>query len=144
MNMNDVPLEEKHEGKYYDPSKKEKYIKRALKMTENKKLSKECGRCHEIKPLAEFVKNKNSKDGYRIYCKDCSNEMGRMYYARRKLKTLEPPIIEPEGPELGPEPEESIYEWVKTLPESKRALLDPDKISKHIIKELFSKQGEDK
>ena len=34
---------------------------------------KECSRCHKVKTIEEFVKDKNKKDGTRSYCKECYN-----------------------------------------------------------------------
>ena len=37
-------------------------------------ISVECGKCHEIKEVSEFSKNKNKKDGVNITCKECVKE----------------------------------------------------------------------
>jgi hypothetical protein len=38
---------------------------------------KRCGDCGALKPLTEFPRNKNSKDGRHTYCKPCHNARGR-------------------------------------------------------------------
>ncbi len=38
---------------------------------------KRCPDCRLVKPLAEFPRNKNSKDGRHSYCKPCHNARGR-------------------------------------------------------------------
>lgn len=35
---------------------------------------KECASCGRILPMSEFTKNRNEKDGYTRYCKDCMRE----------------------------------------------------------------------
>jgi hypothetical protein len=41
-------------------------------------------KCHQIKPLKDFSKNRSTKDGLSIYCKVCCNEKT---YAWRKTPT---------------------------------------------------------
>jgi hypothetical protein len=43
---------------------------------------KRCPDCGEVKPLDEFPRNKNSKDGRHTYCKPCHNARGRETYER--------------------------------------------------------------
>jgi hypothetical protein len=43
---------------------------------------KRCPDCGESKPLAEFPRNKNSKDGRHTYCKPCHNLRGKETYQR--------------------------------------------------------------
>jgi hypothetical protein len=38
---------------------------------------KRCPDCGEMKPLEDFPRNKNSKDGRHTYCKPCHNARGR-------------------------------------------------------------------
>lgn len=40
---------------------------------------KKCNVCHQVKPLSEFVKEKDFKDGYRPLCKDCKNKRLKEY-----------------------------------------------------------------
>jgi len=42
--------------------------------------TKTCTKCHEIKNIAKFHKNKNSKDSWNYYCKVCMNKMAKKYY----------------------------------------------------------------
>ena len=37
-------------------------------------ISKECSKCHEVKAVSEFSKNKSRKDGVDAMCKDCRKE----------------------------------------------------------------------
>jgi len=39
---------------------------------------KACTRCKVEKPLDQIGKNKSSKDGYNIYCKDCLRQLGQL------------------------------------------------------------------
>jgi hypothetical protein len=48
--------------------------------------TKVCSKCHDEKPLTEFSKNKNKKDGLREACKKCLGEMGK---ERRRIKNEE-------------------------------------------------------
>ena len=47
-------------------------------------ISKECSKCHEIKSVSEFSKDKSKKDGVHTRCKDCCKEYRKQnaeYYA---------------------------------------------------------------
>lgn len=46
--------------------------------------TKICYRCKKIKPITEFHKNKNSKDGFYCYCKECCSELCKEYYKNSK------------------------------------------------------------
>ncbi len=63
-------------GKYRNQCKKCLY---ELHYTPIKKESlqdgfKKCSKCKEIKPFSEFNKNSASKDGYKYYCRKCTNK----------------------------------------------------------------------
>jgi hypothetical protein len=45
-------------------------------------MKKRCPDCGKWKPLEEFPRNKNSKDGRHAYCRPCHNERGRETYTR--------------------------------------------------------------
>ena len=45
-------------------------------------FTKECHRCFEEKPLTEFCKQSNAKDGHKNWCKACDK-----HYARCKCET---------------------------------------------------------
>jgi hypothetical protein len=52
--------------------------------------TKVCSKCGEIKPITEFTKNKNSKDGLKCMCKSCAVILGRKYrkdHADKKKET---------------------------------------------------------
>ena len=40
-------------------------------------ISKECSKCHEVKAVSEFSKDKSKKDGIRTICKDCHKEYNK-------------------------------------------------------------------
>jgi hypothetical protein len=42
-------------------------------------MEKNCKRCLEVKPISDFGKNKNKKDGISIYCKECENKRYKLY-----------------------------------------------------------------
>lgn len=50
-----------------------------LYMADNLPKEKECQRCHQFKPLSEFSKNKNKKDGYSYLCKECTAKRLKKY-----------------------------------------------------------------
>ena len=41
--------------------------------------TKRCGKCGQTKPVSEFFKSKNQKDGYRSRCKSCHMEDCKAY-----------------------------------------------------------------
>lgn len=41
---------------------------------------KECNRCKSLKDLSDFVVAKDSKNGYKGYCKQCQNDRQRSLY----------------------------------------------------------------
>lgn len=41
-------------------------------MADNIPKEKECHKCHQFKPLTEFSRDKNKKDGYTYLCKECA------------------------------------------------------------------------
>jgi hypothetical protein len=47
---------------------------------------KRCSNCNQLKPLTDFSKNKNRKDGHNGECKDCVNNKYR-YNLRNKYKS---------------------------------------------------------
>jgi len=46
-------------------------------------MRKRCADCKQYKPVAEFPRNKNTKDGFHCYCKACNN--ARSYESRQRL-----------------------------------------------------------
>jgi hypothetical protein len=46
-------------------------------------MRKRCADCKTYKPVAEFPRNKNSKDGFHCYCKACNN--ARTAESRQRL-----------------------------------------------------------
>lgn len=51
--------------------------------------SKACSRCKQIKPLSEFVKNKNRKSGFGARCLTCCREVDKLRYPDRRENRLE-------------------------------------------------------
>lgn len=51
-------------------------------------MDKKCCTCKEIKDISMFSKNKNSKDGYKKYCKKCASEQGKKYRENHKEQVL--------------------------------------------------------
>ena len=61
--------------------------------------TKICHCCEQEMPVSEFPKNKRSKDGLNIYCKECQNAKMRENRRRRnhrKTSTLPPPSVIPD------------------------------------------------
>ncbi len=58
---------------------------------------KRCTKCGEEKPLNEFYREARSKDGYKAWCKACSNASDR---ARRRRREIVKPKAAPKYPEL--------------------------------------------
>jgi 5-methylcytosine-specific restriction endonuclease McrA len=50
---------------------------------------KKCAKCGEVKPLAEFSKNKAKPDGLNLWCKGCYREYARKWYVDNKDKCNE-------------------------------------------------------
>jgi Recombination endonuclease VII len=49
---------------------------------------KRCKKCGETKPLAEFHKATDMKDGYRSECKTCARAIRRAWYAANREKAI--------------------------------------------------------
>ncbi len=49
-------------------------------------INMECGKCHEIKEVSEFHKNKGKKDGVETTCKECMKEQKAEYYKQNTDK----------------------------------------------------------
>lgn len=45
---------------------------------------KKCIRCGETKEFTQFSKNKNTKDGYQVWCKSCKKEYSKQYCENNK------------------------------------------------------------
>ena len=52
-------------------------------------ISLECSKCHEVKVVSEFSKNKSKKDGVDTICKDCRKQYQSEYYKQNKDKIAE-------------------------------------------------------
>lgn len=48
------------------------------------KMTKKCARCNENKPLSSFYKNKHTKNGYSVYCKECNKIICQIYHNTNK------------------------------------------------------------
>lgn len=49
-----------------------------------KGIEKKCKQCSESKPLTEFHKHPNCKDGHKNKCKECTSEYKRRLYQEYK------------------------------------------------------------
>lgn len=49
-------------------------------------MSKKCASCKVLKPLVEFCKSKNHKDGHHYYCKDCAKKFRKLTYSKSDQK----------------------------------------------------------
>ena len=52
---------------------------------------KKCSKCEGVKPLDEFHRDKNRKDGRHPHCKECSKEAKDIYRQNNKEKLKERP-----------------------------------------------------
>ncbi|MGW0625110.1 endonuclease VII domain-containing protein [Streptomyces sp. NPDC002758] len=50
---------------------------------------KRCPQCGEVKPHAEWERNKSSSDGWASYCRECRAERNRVSYFKRKYGLTE-------------------------------------------------------
>lgn len=51
-------------------------------------MTKRCTRCKKRKPLFEFSKQSDNKDGLRCGCKKCLNQQGKKYYQLNRTERL--------------------------------------------------------
>lgn len=56
---------------------------------------KRCARCKELKPVEDFSRNKQSRDGLCYYCKVCDKERARERYVKSRNKKKENKILLP-------------------------------------------------
>ena len=65
--------------------------RRLLRNYDNKGnlISMECGKCHEIKEISEFPKNKWKKDGVETTCNKCRKKQRVEYYKQNADKKRE-------------------------------------------------------
>ena len=66
--------------------------------------TKECRRCHAVKDIGEFHRDKNSRDGHLLYCKPCRSKMKA---ASRQRGSLKGTLARGYFPRLGASPEEA-------------------------------------
>ena len=52
-------------------------------------ITKRCSHCKEIKPLSEFYKNRNGKDGLHLQCKTCKKQYMQQYRKTDKGKSAQ-------------------------------------------------------
>ena len=73
------------DGKVYD-LRETQAIKPVEKQTvaETIVTNKKCASCHETKPLDHFTKDKNSPDGIQRRCRECKNDIQRVYNKKRR------------------------------------------------------------
>lgn len=51
--------------------------------------NKKCSSCKEVKRVEMFTKNKNTKDGYNVYCSDCSRNKNKESYKKNKKSYID-------------------------------------------------------
>ena len=49
-------------------------------------VTKICKKCGQAKPIEEFGKDARSRDGHKIYCRNCRRDMANDRYEKNKLK----------------------------------------------------------
>lgn len=49
-------------------------------------MKKKCGKCKKTKPVKEFYKRQEAKDGYQHACMDCMKKRQNELYQQRKNK----------------------------------------------------------
>ena len=52
-------------------------------------MEKTCSKCETTKDLTEFNKRKDTKEGYRSYCRECEKEWFKIYRENNREKVLE-------------------------------------------------------
>ena len=52
-------------------------------------MNKHCRKCDEIKPYADFYKNKARKDGLQVYCKPCHKKVAKINYKKNRKNWVE-------------------------------------------------------
>jgi hypothetical protein len=58
------------------------------KMEDLKDIKKICHKCNNEKSLLDFHCDKNTNDGFRIYCKECLKGNNKYYYNKNKDKYI--------------------------------------------------------
>lgn len=58
--------------------------KRFAERTGRTQKTKQCRQCREVKDIIEFGMKNLSSDGRDYYCRDCSREMAKMRYKKRR------------------------------------------------------------
>lgn len=51
-------------------------------------MSKECSKCHEYKPLADFSRHSSLPDGHQAWCKNCLCAAVKVWASKNRAKTL--------------------------------------------------------
>lgn len=77
---------------------------------------KRCISCKEEKGFEHFSKNRNSKDGYKNYCKKCASKYNKRYREKHKEKVnAKNREWYPKTDFYDTENEKKIYAYFKTL-----------------------------
>jgi hypothetical protein len=90
-------------------------------------MEKICVKCETKKPFKEFTKNKNTKDGYFIYCKDCEKIRRKKYKESQNITNKKWRINNPE------KQKESQRKYIETNPEMKSSV----RLKKYRENEVF-------
>lgn len=77
-------------------------------------IKKECSKCGEIKTVDCFHKNNQTIDGFRCFCKNCTNKSNRQSYENNKDKRVE------YSKQYRTKNKDKIVEWVKQWRENNK------------------------
>jgi formylmethanofuran dehydrogenase subunit E len=79
--------------------------------------NKKCSRCHIVKDIEAFGHDAGRSDGYRYWCKECTNNNSKIYYAaNRELKARK-------SREYREKNKEKINAWVKEYRKNNKDIL---------------------
>jgi len=98
--------EERHEymQEYHSEEREANQVKREEKRQHKiNKPTKICARCNKVKTKNNFTKDRSMIDGYHSYCRECTSQLKREYYAKHKN---DPEFIEQCGKWKKEHPEE--------------------------------------
>lgn len=76
-------------------------------------MEKQCCRCKQSKPIAEFGKNKRIKDGLQRYCKECGRKSDKAHYRSNPHRKS---AIKKNNKETNERNRVAIYEYLKEHP----------------------------
>lgn len=72
--------------------------------------TKRCAKCGEVKPVSEFYKSKESKDGLQSYCKECHRAANSKRKESLRIISATPAQPNPDNPLSAYEPRQLMEE----------------------------------